>query len=495
MHLHERIEAQKKRTGRVRIVGLKGRQQGFSTYVQGRFFWNIMRLHGFRAFILTHEQEATNNLFEMADRFRTEAPFEIEADTSNAKELLFADTDSGYKVGTAGNKAVGRSYTFQLFHGSEVAYWPNASAHKAGVVQTVPDLDGTEIILESTANGVGGMFHDDWKAAERGEGDYEAVFIPWFWQPEYRRPVPPGFKRTKDEDVLARQFGLDNGQLVWRRAKIADLKPSDGGNPEDLFKQEYPCTPEEAFLFSGRTVFSAQYILKAKGECYSPKRRGEVVLTTGFIDDRKDGRLLIWEKARPGKRYVIGADVAEGLEHGDYSSLDVLEMPGRHQVAHWRGHIDPDLFGVLLFRIGRMYNTALIGVERNNHGLTTLTKLKDMDYPNLYVQEDLEHRSDEKETKKIGWLTTQKSKLKIIDQLAAELRDGDHGIYCTETIDEMGTYIIDEDGKYGAKQGCFDDRVMSRAIAGEMARQDSVNTTIQAGPSRRRGVLDSVAGV
>lgn len=470
LYLHQRIEKQRAETGRVRIIGLKGRQQGFSTYCQGRFFWRLMQGRGLRAFILTHEQEATNNLFEMAERFVHEAPFEIGISQSNAKELTFADADCGYKVGTAGNKAVGRSSTLQLLHGSEAAYWPNASAHKAGVIQAVPDMPGTEIIIESTANGVGGMFHDDWKAAERGEGQYVPVFIPWYWQGEYTKGIPPGFRRTKEEELLVKRFALSNEQLAWRRDKISELKPSEGGNPEDLFKQEYPCTADEAFLFSGRMVFSASNIAATRNECFRPKNCGEIGPMSSAFDERADGRLKVWAKPKPGKRYVIGADVAEGLVHGDYSCADVLEFPGGFQVAQWHGHIDPDQFGLVLSALGAWYNTALIGVERNNHGLTTLTKLRDLRYRNLYAQEDLEHRADGKETRKLGWLTTEKSKLKIIDQLAAELRDGSHGLACVESVDEMGTYIIDDDGHYGAKQGCYDDRVMSRAIAGEMLR-------------------------
>ena len=477
LYLHAKIEAQRAKIGKVRCRGLKGRQQGFSTLVQARFFWRLMQSKGLRAFILTHEIEATNNLFEMAERFCNESPVRVSVSQSNAKELHFSGNDCGYKVGTAGNKAVGRSSTLQLFHGSEVAYWPNASAHKAGAIQTVPDLPGTEIILESTANGVGGMFYEDWKATERGEGEYINVFVPWFWQDEYRRPAP-GFKRTADEERLAKRYKLDNEQLAWRRNKIYELKPSEGGNADDLFKQEYPCDADEAFLFSGRMVFTSSHLMEARAECFKPKFVGEVSMTTGSFTERPDGRMQVFSKPKSGNKYVIGADVAEGLVNGDYSTLDVLEVPSGKQAATWRGHIDPDQYGVLLAKIGNWYNGALIGVERNNHGLTTVTKLRDLHYRNQYAQEDLEHISDGKETKKLGWLTTGKSKLKIIDQLAAELRDGDHGIFCQETIDEMGTYTIDEEGRYGAKSGCFDDRVMSRAIAGEMLRQFPKNRSV-----------------
>lgn len=475
-YLHARLEEQLRARGWVRAIGLKGRQQGFSTYTQGRYRWRVTHHSGVRAFILTHEEEATNNLFEIAQRFQNLAPddFRMATGAANAKELHFPKLDSGYRVGTAGNKAAGRSSTIQYFHGSEVAYWPNADAHKSGVMQALPMLPGTEAILESTANGVGGMFHEMWKDAEKGVGEYIAVFIPWFWQEEYRIAPPAGFKRTASEQRIAARFELDDRQLAWRRAKIAEIKPTDvkhavSRNPEDLFKQEYPNTPEEAFLFSGQLVFNPDHMLRARDNCWEPRYCAEL-RELGLVDKRSDGRLKVWSDPKPGKRYVIGADVAEGIAQGDYSSCDVLDVDTGKQVAAWHGHEDPDKYGLILGWLGKRYNFALVGVERNNHGLTTLTALRNMGYRRMYAQQDLEHRSDRKETKKMGWLTTEKSKAKIIDQLAAELRDEEHGIHDEATIDEMGTYIIDEDRKMTAKPGCFDDRVMSRAIAGEMRR-------------------------
>jgi hypothetical protein len=143
-YIHQRVEEQRARTGKVRAVVLKGRQQGCSTYIEGRFYWRVSHTKGVRAFILTHEDEATNNLFELANRYHENCPELVKPSTSaaNAKELHFDKLDSGYKVGTAGNKAVGRSSTVQLFHGSEVGFWPNAQQHAAGILQAIPDEEG-----------------------------------------------------------------------------------------------------------------------------------------------------------------------------------------------------------------------------------------------------------------------------------------------------------------------------------------------------------------
>lgn len=252
-YLHERLEEQRKKTGRVRAIVLKGRQQGCSTYVEGRFYHKVTHRKGVRAFILTHEQDATENLFEMAERFYENSNQIVKPHLgiSNAKELSFDLLDSGYRVGTAHTKGKGRSQTIQYFHGSEVAFWPNAADHAKGILQAIADEAGTEVILESTANGLGNYFHQRWKQAELGESEYIAVFLPWYWQDEYRKKVPKGFKPTEDELKLREHFGLDNEQLAWRRQKILDLA-ADGGDGEAAFKQEYPCNAAEAFQTTGR---------------------------------------------------------------------------------------------------------------------------------------------------------------------------------------------------------------------------------------------------
>lgn len=293
LYLHERLEEQRLRTGRVRALILKGRQQGCSTYVGGRFYHKVTHRRGCRCFILTHEQDATNNLFGMVERYHENCPPLVRPETgaANAKELSFSALDSGYAVGTAGTKAVGRSQTIQLFHGSEVAFWPNAATHFAGVVQAVPDLPGTEIILESTANGPAGEFYERWQMAEAGIGDYIAVFIPWFWQEEYRKPVPEGFAPTEEESEYQRLHGLDLEQIVWRRAKIAELK-----DPL-LFMQEYPATAAEAFQTTGHDSYiPAGLVLTAR------KRRcdahGPLVIGADparFGDDRFS---LAWRQGR-----------------------------------------------------------------------------------------------------------------------------------------------------------------------------------------------------
>ena len=239
-----------------------------STLIQGRFFHKVVTTKGKKAFILTHDKEATKNLFTMAVRFNEniEPGLIPVPDTENAKELYYRELDSGYSVGTAGNKSVGRSQTIQLFHGSEVGFWSYAEDHAKGILQAVSDEPGTEIILESTANGIGNYFHSRWNNAMGGASEYQAIFLPWYWQEEYTSS-DDGFIRNEEEEYLYKlysQDGLTNQHLAWRRNKISGLSKDYEAGLEQ-FKQEYPFSATEAFLNPIQNVFiNARYVTKAR---------------------------------------------------------------------------------------------------------------------------------------------------------------------------------------------------------------------------------------
>ncbi len=323
--LHQAAEAQRAQTGRVRAIVLKARQPGVSTYVEGRFYWKVTHLKGVRAYILTHRDQATNNLFAIAKRFHDNCPVSVrpELRASNAEELEFGALDSGYRVGTAKAAGVGRSDTIQFFHGSEVAQWPRADEHAAGVLQAVAEAPDTEVWLESTARGAGGLFHNLWRAAEAGESGYLALFVPWFEHADYRVTPPPGWAAPPSFAEYGALHRLAPDQLHWAWAKNAEIAGAAGlGTDEPCwrFRQEYPADAGEAFRASRTDGFIAPHlVLRARDFVPPPQDHAALVIGCDFARGVRDWN---WFVDRQGR--TAGTKVNERF-HSD----DIEDIAGR----------------------------------------------------------------------------------------------------------------------------------------------------------------------
>ena len=465
-----------------RFIVLKARQMGFSTYSEGYIFHNTTTNTFTNSMIIAHEEKATQNLFNMSKLYYDELPVPLKPmiKYSNGKELVFENPTndphekknnpglrSKITVSTAGTVEVGRSATVHNLHASEVAFFPDAGTTMLGLLQCVPDTPNSCVILESTANGVGGYFYDMWQKACRGENDFIPLFYPWFTDRSYTTPFKD--EQTKEifeqslsdyEVNLMKTNNLTLEQMNWRRRTIANKCAGD----EELFFQEYPSTPEEAFIASGRPVFNIsalrKYLNHAKpGKKFYLKENGDGIHT---IEDDK-GYVEIWEMPKENEFYVIGGDVAEGKIDGDYSVGIVLNQ-NCDVVAKWYGHIDPDLFGKELTKLARLYNDAYLGVEANNHGLTTLKSIQREDYWNLYFAKIYDRFTDSI-TQKLGWQTTSKTKPMMIDKLGEFIREFHIGIPSKKIIEECLSYIIEDNGSTNAQIGSHDDCVMALAIA------------------------------
>lgn len=268
-YIHERLEEQLKQTGKVRALILKGRQQGVSTLVQARFIHKIVTTRGKKAFILTHSADATRSIFGMTKRYSENLPSELfmKPSKNNENMLMYDELESGYRVGTAGNADIGRSMTNQFLHLSEYGFYANADKISLGLLQTVADLKGTEIIKESTANGQANEFYADWREAKNGKSRYQAIFVPWYWQDEYCALDTASFKPNEEEREWLERFGdngLKPGHLLWRRYKMDDFK-GDYEQKCRKFRQEYPFTDDEAFLSSITDTFiSVDAVVRAR---------------------------------------------------------------------------------------------------------------------------------------------------------------------------------------------------------------------------------------
>lgn len=477
-----------------RYIILKARQLGMSTFTEGYIYHDTSNNELRNSLIIAHEDKATTNLFNMSKLFYEECPLAIRPmkKYSNGKELSFENptanesekiNDPGLRskitIATAGTADTGRSGTYHNIHVSEIAFFPDAKNTMTALMQCVPNEPNTFVCLESTANGIGGYFYDMWYAACAGENDFTPIFFPWFEDPEYTMEFPTKRMRTSfikkvnethedesgkivytEEYLLKEQFNLTYEQLNWRRWCIAN----NCGGDEEMFKQEYPSTPDEAFISSGRPRFDLKAVKQYEMKAKDPKFVCDLLRNGSHIsmNEHSKGCFKIWIPPEDGMTYSIGADVAEGLERGDYSVAIVMDED-LNVCAKWRGHIDPDLFGDELIKIGLLYNEAYIAVENNNHGLTTLKALANKEYYNLFYSKSYDKFNDTV-SKKLGWSTNKKTKPIAIDRLAEYIREMFLGLWDMDIIGELYSYVIDEKGATNAQEGKHDDCVMSLAI-------------------------------
>jgi len=394
--LHSKLEQQRRDLGKVRAIVLKGRQQGISTYYEGRQFWRVATTHGIKSYVLAHEQAASDNLFRMVDRYYANLPDSIKPvlDASNAKELVFKKLASRIEVATAGSKDTGRSGTAQMLHGSEVAFWPNARTHLAGIGQTVADAHGTEILLESTANGTANEFHEMWQLAVSGRSEYMPVFIPWFWQREYRRTPTAGFQLEDDEQEYMEVHGLDVEQMAWRRNKI----DTDFRGDTSLFDQEYPASPELAFASSSPRALIPALLVSAARKARDVEARGP---------------------------RILGVDPAE---YGDDETSCMLRQ-GRvaRKVGGWQGLGPMETVAKVSLIADREKPDAICVDATNSAGITD--RLAELNYPVVRVhfgqaarQDDLYvNCRDEMWGEMLNWLRDKPASIPDDNSLAAQL--------------------------------------------------------------------------
>ena len=458
-HLLKAVQKQYEEEGKIRVIILKARQMGLSTFVGGWLYWWLSQRKAQRGLVVTHHADSTRALFDMTRRYHENCPQPVKPQTkySSRRELNFNVLDSSYVVATAGGESVARGETITVAHLSELAFWSPSTADENfnAIMQAIPNKPNTAVFIESTANGVSGKFYDLWKGACEGTNGFIPVFLPWYIQEEYQEPCPQNVDLSPDEKKLQKEHHLTVEQLAFRRKKVAQ-------NGLDLFKQEYPSNADEAFLTSGRPIFNPEQLVRMLEQADKPV--GRYALENDEWQPHPRGELTLYEDVVPGETYTIGADVAMGIRGGDFSVAQVLDGK-KKLVGCYRAHVHPDFFADVLLRLGEFFNDAYIICESNSHGLLTCTRLyKDYDYANFHTEIVVDKISD-KETVKLGFATTAKSKPLAINELRASLRMDEISIHDKVTLREMLTYIETETGSMEAEAGCHDDCVMALALA------------------------------
>lgn len=510
----KKLEALLKKGEYVRIIVLKSRRQGISTLCEAIMYWLASCFENHTTLVLAHDKDTSHELFRMAQGFYDSDKRHLWGTMpalaeSSRSSLRFGNPDkktrhidpglhSGMLVETAEGHSVGRGFTLAGYHWAEVAYTKKQQV-ATGLNIACSRTPGTVGIWESTANGVGDAFERTWLKAVAGEGAFVPIFLPWNIDPNCSLPIEdkeiPTWRYRPGERELKEKYGLTFQQLKFRRVTIDSPECHQPGvPPEEVFRQEYPLTWEEAFLKKGKGFFLTT-ALKAlresdKGE-KEPIYRGHITCPLGHVqlamikDSLKVspvlpnikrepfGGLQVWEDPDPNEDYTIGGDAAEGLQRGDSHTAIVYARKRPRVVAKYAGRaIDPDEFGVICGMLGWLYNTALVGIERNGPGVSANRALRDIHYPRSWYDRDTVNVNEPVKSF-MGWNTNAANRRPTLDRLEAAVRNAEFGEPSANFYEEARTFILVEStnatgstrAKPVASPGRHDDEIMATAIA------------------------------
>lgn len=486
-----------------RIIVLKARQEGVSTYAQSKIIARIIKNKNRNALVVAHRDDSTSAIFEKSKFMYKYLPDNIKPlqQASNARELIFdkpphykgkqAGLNSKIKVQTAGKEGIGRSDTHYYVHLSEFAFYEGTSPKKqlSGILQSVPKVPGTIVIIESTANGMN-EFKELWDAAEAGENDFVPMFFSWHDYPEYQMPVKDEEERKEImgnlsdyEKKIVKLFELPAERIKWYRWTLKN----DCNNDHDMMRQENPSYPKEAFLSTGRPVFDNQNIeirieeLKKLYKEHPPKvgrfsfewvqpdiqdqiKPGSVL----WVDD-PNGFVTIYEdKENDNTPYVIGGDTkGEGKDY--YTATVINNITGKRVATIRMQSSNSKPYSHQIYCLGKHFNDALIGIEMN-HNTGPLEELERLRYPKQYMRQSYDNIKKEIQ-KKFGWKTDGNTRPLIIDK-EIDLIENNIELFPDLTmLGECLTFIYDKNNRPDAQSGKHDDLLFSDMIANEIRPQ------------------------
>ena len=514
----------------IRLIVLKARQKGISTLIEAFIFWRTSYHRNRKAAVIAHENDATNNQLSMCNRYYTNLhpDLQVPKKWDNSKIIKYDQIESEVVFWSAEKGDVGSSHTLQDVHITEYSKWRDPVTTSTALFQCIPDEPNTMVVIESTANGFGDEFHNRWKLAKLRMGGayirsdidiakitaetrgYVPVFISWLIDNEYTLEFATLTERNNFEN------SLDDAEknLILKGATLEHLKwrreiglPDKCGNSADKFKQEYPSDDIEAFITSGRPVFDMNICNINYNKSTVPLKVGNLepvydYQNEKYIKQMRTDRtsyydLLPWLTGvnfvenqfgywkvfseidfKVGERYRFssGSDVAEGLEQGDYSEIDVFDRSPMiyanklDTCMKFHGHIDVDEFAVEHHKLQiYLHGDIYFAIERNNMGISTIVSAYKLGL-NQYYNENFS-KGYGQGTDLLGSRTTQDSKKQIINDLTQWIREGLFEDKDAEFWDQTMTFVKDSQGRCSAQNklknpgtSCFDDKVIAKAL-------------------------------
>lgn len=481
----------------IRLIMLKARQWGGSTLIQMYMAWiQLCHRRNWNSLICAHVKDTAGTIRGMYTNMLDSYPIDLwdgdEGSVPGFKPFerslnIRQISGRGCRVtlGSSENQEAVRGGNYAMAHLSETAFW-QATAKRTpesfirAICGSIALEPMTLVAIESTANGVGNFFHQEWLRSKAGKSDKHAVFIPWHEIDIYTKT--PDSPVAVAEAVLREPYlrmlwdkGCDLDRINWYMLKASEYIS------RDMMQAEYPSTDIEAFANSGYGLFSLELVERLRLGCRPPSDRGEIAGFGRFVSDPA-GLLKIWSFPEPGRRYVVAVDIGGRSASADWSVIAVLgsAVPATglpaEIVAQWRGHTDHDILAVKAAAIARYYNTAILVIESNtleteantcsptgDANLFILARLAES-YPNLYRRRAFDSVNN-RMTLKYGFHTNRATKPMLVAQLVEAVRDGLYVERDNDACDELLTYEQLPNGGYSAKVGCHDDILMTRAMA------------------------------
>lgn len=434
---------------------LKARKEGITSLGAAIWAHACLFLPNSRCVIVSHEEDSTQRIFQKVKYYLDNMgigsiKFKVELEDNSKKQISFPGTGSSFWIGTAGSTSFGRGDDITHLWCSEVPWWKNQDLLTGLLEACVPSA---WTVLESTANGVGEAFHRMWKESQdpQSGSTWKRHFFPWYDDPSYRSRLPEGVPVvwTDAEKQMKAEYKLDDEQVYWYRKKRSDMAD------KEMMPQEFPSSPQEAFIASGRPVLDQKALAEMESKCRKPEFRGELIDDGHSMNFKEfsEGRISVWKMPRLREKFLIAADVAEGVQNGCYSVAKVFNRSSWECVAQFRSRIDPGQFGKELCNLGYFFNNALLLPEMNNHGWGTIERIKLERYPHLVNTKDI---WPEGSMEKYGFPTNERTRNLIFSALLNAIEGRNYVEHDIVTIQEMQSLVRDDSGRIIVEDGYMD---------------------------------------
>jgi hypothetical protein len=473
-----------------RHVILKARQLGFTTFIDMFLLDEILFKTNKEGIVIAHKVGDATEIFDKKIDFAIRNMAEdvkgafFKLNRNSAKKIQVTMEFGPEKGSTSGItvSVSGRSGTYHYVHISEFAkmcvmFPKRAEEVETGTFPTVP-FDGY-IFIESTAEGMAGrfyeIFNDNWKTRETITPQLSQVtFLPHFYNWQYDDAEMSKIKETIPTDKMLeceipweeyrKENNLTDLEITYYYMKWLQFGGKNGGDALKRLRQEYPTTPEEAFLSTGQTYFPMAKVASMLATA-QPGKKGFLIKNEKGeykFEPNPTGSLEVFKMPEPGTRYVIGGDTAEGLATGDAQVLVVINQKTEDIDALYRSQVPPDELASDAYGVGKFYNYAIMGIEVNKDGLWVNDALDKLGYAYLYCRKIFDDIT-QKVTKFFGWKTTSNTRPFALAAIKAVFLRKDSG-FPPALLGEMLTFVRNAKGKAEAMDGKHDDIIMAASI-------------------------------